>query len=512
MGDLKNTTALGLDGIPVQVLKLGIETLAGPLSHLVNRSMASGSIPVSLKTGHIIPVYKGKGKAPDQPSSYRPISILPAVSKVLETVAKKDLETHLAVEGLLPNSQYGFRAARSTTAAVAAAHGRWVREAQRGRVLGILAFDFSAAFDTVDGERLVQRLEELGITGREAAWFRSYMEGGEQRTAWNGALSSPAAVRYGVRQGSILGPTLFLCLMSGLPAALEVSEEETVGYADDVTVWTSCDTVANLKIALESKAAALVKFASSNGLVLNPDKTQLLLVGATAAEKGSFSVSVDGVGVQPATQLELLGVMVDQRLSSLPQVEAAAKAARARASVIARLSAHLPPGKYLQTLASGLLIGKAGFSAAAAYKPHLLPDQPLTAAMRDMQVAINNAARAVFGIRRDAHVTTEKLLAEAGLPSINRLTIYLTALETWKAVHSCDGPGGKKNSLGSLLCSNPRRGPRAVDLLNPPLPIAADTFVYSAYLIWNNCPALREAKTLSAAKKAARSAASAAPL
>jgi hypothetical protein len=98
---LKSTEAMGIDNIPVSILKKRVEVLAGPISHLVNRSLAEGRVPKAFKVGKVFPVYKDKGKSRQDPASYRPVSILPAMSKVLETLVKSDLEKHLArVDGL----------------------------------------------------------------------------------------------------------------------------------------------------------------------------------------------------------------------------------------------------------------------------------------------------------------------------------------------------------------------------------------------------------------------------
>jgi hypothetical protein len=217
---LKNTDALGLDGIPVSVLKKGIKVLASPIAHLINRSLASGVVLSGFKIGCVIPIHKGKGKSTTDPASYRPISILPALCKVLEAVVKSDLEGHLAVVDALPNSQFGFRAGRLSTAAIATSHAQWLRGSQGGNVVGILAFDLSSAFDTVDKELLLPKLAAMGIAGTALKWFESYLSGRQQCVDWSGTRSGFAEVRFGVRQGSILGPILFLVLMADLPDCL----------------------------------------------------------------------------------------------------------------------------------------------------------------------------------------------------------------------------------------------------------------------------------------------------
>jgi hypothetical protein len=184
---LKNTEAMGIDDIPTSVLKKGVEVLAGPISHHVNRSLAEGRVPEAFKVGKVFPVFRGKQRK--DPSSYRPISILPALSKVLETSVKADLEMHLAKVNGLPNVQHGFRPSRSCTTALAHSHAGWLTGSERGQVVGIIAFDLSAAFDTVADEQPLLKLQSLGVSGRALVWFKSYLTGGSQQVSWDGTLS-----------------------------------------------------------------------------------------------------------------------------------------------------------------------------------------------------------------------------------------------------------------------------------------------------------------------------------
>jgi hypothetical protein len=123
---LKSTSALGTDGIPVAILKMGSNVLAGPISYLVSMSLLAGIFPEAFKTGLLHPVYKGGRKARHSPASYRPVAILCAMSKVLETVAKEDLEAFINAKNILPSLQHGFRKGRSCTTALDTAHAAWV--------------------------------------------------------------------------------------------------------------------------------------------------------------------------------------------------------------------------------------------------------------------------------------------------------------------------------------------------------------------------------------------------
>jgi hypothetical protein len=131
---------VGIDGIPASVLKKGVTVLATPLAHLVNRSLAEGVVPAGFKVGKVYPVHKGHVKARSAPSSYRPVSILPAMSKVIQSIVKSDFEKFLAATHALPGSQHGFRPKRSCTTALGNAHAGWLRGMRAGKVVGIMAY------------------------------------------------------------------------------------------------------------------------------------------------------------------------------------------------------------------------------------------------------------------------------------------------------------------------------------------------------------------------------------
>ncbi len=517
---LGNTTALGNDGIPASVWKMGVDCLAGPVSHLINRSLANGRVPQGFKKGKVIPVYKGKGKSVVDPASYRPVSLLPALSKVLELVVKEDLENFLQLTNGLPNSQFGFRSGRSTTTAVAAAHGSWLKAKQEGEMVAILAFDFSAAFDTVDPAALIEKLARLGVVGkRESSWFLSYMTGGQQSVEWDSVRSKPLEVKYGVRQGSILGPLLFLTIMADLPTALGINSDCIVGYADDVCLWATGKDKLKLKEKLEKTAAAFVNFANYNALSLNPSKTQLLLTG-TGSHKmlEGFSVRVDDAVITPGKSLDLLGVSFDTTLSSRPYGCDMARAARHRSALVARLGAHLPEGHYLQQLAGGIISGKICYAAAAMAPTRISDDDPLCDSARSVQIAMNDAARVITGNKRADKLRIGDLLLKAKMPSYNQLAVRATAIETWKAFHSSDGKDGDRNPLGLLMFGSrfgsglERRSTRAAEDGKICQSVYLDCMVSRGTRIWNLSSELRNASTFSSAISAARGFAAQCPI
>lgn len=503
-----------MDGIPVSVLKKGAMVLSSPIAHVINRSLASGTVPCGFKVGCVIPVHKGKGKSVTDPASYRPISILPALSKVLEAVVKADLESHLAKVDALPNSQFGFRPHRSSTAALATAHAQWLRGSQEGKVVGVLAFDLSSAFDTVDKAQLLPKLTALGIQGTARNWFESYLSGGRQCVDWNGTRSCFADVKFGVRQGSILGPILFLVLMADLPNCLNIDQDATVGYADDICIWAVGKDLNSVKIDLDNIADNFGRFAAGNGLIMNASKTQLMVGGRTKSKDlVDFTIMVESTPVRPASNLELLGVRFDNQFTTAPHDATVATAARQRAAMIGRLTHHLPRGIYLQQLAKGLVLGKIGYAVAAVTAPRLANNPaPPSAGHKAVQVAINDVARSITGMKRTDHVRVDNLLHRAGLPSANAVAARAVAMEAWKAFHSNDGPHGSRNPCGNILF--PTAGDLSTDIrftrsktsgiVIQPLPCVANTFADHAVTLWNMFPNLRGAKTKHAAMTIAK--------
>jgi hypothetical protein len=404
-----------------------------------------------------------------------------------------------------------------------------------------LAFDLSAALDTVAAEQLLPKLQLLGVSGRALVWFKSYLTGGSQRVSWDGTLSHLIAVWYGVRQGSILGPVLFLILISDMANALGIDDDENVFYADDTTIWQAGKTVEEVVDKLTRKAAMFAEWSRGSGLTMNASKTQLLLTanagsyrlgepgtrpgsgggrpcngggqpsnGRGQPGKGSgrhgkgkgedhMSVMVDGKKVEAEDTIDLLGVSFDRKLTSKTHAKAMLVATKKRAAVIARLVNHVRRGRYLRQLAMGLDNGKLCHALAAYANPRLpAPAQAKTPTTiyQQIQVAYNRVTRSITGIRIRDRVTIPELLERAGIPSINWMVISATATETWNCRHSSDGGNGAKNFVGAVIFDTGEavKTTRAASSVMAVVPLKGiDTFVSNGARNRNALEALREA-------------------
>ena len=268
---------MGTDVIQTEILKKGVAVLAGPIARLCNLSLSTRVFPKVFKQGIIHPVFKGNRKNPRDPASYRPISILPSLSKILEIAVRDTLIEWLKLQDFIPESQFGFLPGRSVSMALTCAQTDWFEAKSKGNTVGVMAFDLSAAFDTVSAPTLLTKLESTGITGTPLKWFHSYMSGRSQKVIWNDQTSDPLSLTHGVPQGSILGPTLFLVMIANMPRFVigKMTNARMTGYADDSTVYVWNKNVNLLKTDLEMLSSRMISFCRSVGLILNNSKTQL---------------------------------------------------------------------------------------------------------------------------------------------------------------------------------------------------------------------------------------------
>eukprot|EP00095_Tigriopus_kingsejongensis_P005594 snap_masked-scaffold12_size759060-processed-gene-6.3 protein:Tk05594 transcript:snap_masked-scaffold12_size759060-processed-gene-6.3-mRNA-1 annotation:"rna-directed dna polymerase from mobile element jockey-like" len=275
-------------------------------------------------------------------------------------------------------------------------------------------------------------------------------------------------------QGSILGPILYLVLVSDMPDFLGIGERDNVCYADDTCIWACGRNTEMVERLLNERACAFAQFAARNG-----------------------------------------------NFSTLPQEAILARDTKQRAGLVARLAHHLPRGEYLRHLAKGLVVGKVGYAAAVVVPPRLISvNEPTSNSLKATQVAINDVARTVIGQSRGDRVRIPDLLHRAGLPSLNQIAIKSVAIEAWKAFQSTDGGSGERNPIGKVVFPFSRdvgwpehatTRSKAAGLVPPPLRMTANTFAIHASKMWNDHPTLRTATTRRAALTIAKSIAMPAP-
>lgn len=179
--------------------------------------LTSGIFPDDRKCARVTPLFK-QGERSDL-NNYRPISVIPVIAKVFESIVYDQLYSFLTKEDVISKQQSGFRALHSTVTALLEATDSWAFNIDRGNVNAVVFLDLKKAFDTVDHEILLTKMNLYGVQGIALDWFNSYLTSRTQRCLVNGSLSQTCSLKCGVPQGTILGPLLFLIYINACPTA-----------------------------------------------------------------------------------------------------------------------------------------------------------------------------------------------------------------------------------------------------------------------------------------------------
>ena len=422
----------GVDGLSQENLLLGKSQLLSPLLAIVNQSITDGEFPEDWKEAAVIPVLK-KGNS-QLPSNYRPVSCLPAASKVLEIVVCSQLSDYLELNNLLPNNQHGFRPKRSTMTAWQEIQLDWATKGEQDLVTGVLLWDLSAAFDTLDCNGVCSKLEIFGLREKSLRWIRSFLTGRFQRVRIGGALSSPRLVPTGVPQGGVLSPLVFVLFVSDLQEWLTHSTAPT--YADDTTTGTSAKTIAKTIELMEEDANQVLKFMASNGLVANANKTSFLLLNSKQAE-AEYSLKIGTEQVKRESTAKLLGMQFQDDLQWQCQVFGKGgmiSALNSRLYIVRRLSNHLSL-KSVEKVVDGLFTSKIRYGLHLLGKVRLTSEDPKCAIFKAIQLVQNKMLRVLNRSLTKDKVSIESMLAKFKVTSVNRLNAQAKLLEVWKALN-----------------------------------------------------------------------------
>ena len=204
LAKLKSTKSPGHDNLSPRLLKDCADVIAKPLAHTINLSLKTSLVPNKLKIAKVIPLHKSGNKA--LPDNYRPISVLPVLSKILDRVIYEQIADYLENDKMLTSCQFSFRRRYNTELAVTLFTDNIRRTMDHGKLTGAVFVDIQKAFNTVEHSVILKKLPYYRISGAELSWVKSYLKDRYQFVQCGNSKSSCQLVKYGVPQGSILGP------------------------------------------------------------------------------------------------------------------------------------------------------------------------------------------------------------------------------------------------------------------------------------------------------------------
>ena len=337
IANLDTSKSTGVDEINVKLIKNAGDAIIPSITQLINLSLSSGTYPDEWKHAKVLPLYK-KGDINAIPN-YRPISILPTLSKILEKLVHRQLYDHLVSNNVLSNTQFGFRPGHSTSSALGALTDTWVRAIDSGKIIGALFVDLKRAFDTVDSSIMLAKLHKIGLNNKTLLWFQSYLTNRKQQVSIRQTLSKERSLSIGVPQGSILGPLLFLIYIDDMVNVFR--EGKVIMYADDTTLYVTGTSIRELENKLQHEMNAIGTWISNNRLHLNTGKTKFMIIGSkqklSTCSNNSIHITYDGVEINECASFKCLGIIIDKHLLWHEQVDFVCKKIFAGLAMLKRI-------------------------------------------------------------------------------------------------------------------------------------------------------------------------------
>lgn len=309
--NILNTNAPGYDDIPPTLLKASSDLISVPLTHTINLSLTTGYFPDQLKQAKVVPVFKSGDKM--NINNYRPISILPAFSKIYEKIICSRLVSYLEDNNILVKQQHGFRSQHSTESAILHFLTNVYKYLEEKHFVVGIFVDLSKAFDTIDHNILLYKLNHIGIRGTTGMLFQSYLSNRRQSVYCNNKCSPVKLIDRGVPQGSILGPILFLIYVNDMINAS--SKIDFTFYADDTTLVMKDINIDNLHETVTNELSNIDLWIKSNNLKLNINKTNYIFFQNRSRNHIFPNVFLNGEQLTQVHSTKFLGVKIDQNLN-----------------------------------------------------------------------------------------------------------------------------------------------------------------------------------------------------
>ena len=287
-----------------------IPTIKTPLTHICNMSLASGVFPEQMKIAKVVPLFKAGDKGSF--NNYRPVSLLPQFSKILEKIFLNRLDSFLEDSKILSECQFGFRSKCNTTHAILQLIENITDSLDNKKSTIGIFIDLKKAFDTVNHGILTQKLNKYGIRGMSNIWIKSYLNERKQYVCMNNIHSQMLDITCGVPQGSLLGPKLFILYINDMCNISKLFNY--ILFADDTNLYCSGENLEELNIQINESLAELKIWFSANKLSLNIQKTNYMLFSNTTINADIRLLIGDNL-IERVHSTKFLGVIIQDNLS-----------------------------------------------------------------------------------------------------------------------------------------------------------------------------------------------------
>ena len=342
--NLKNKATLDTKVNPLKIANANFK-FTDTLAKIITSSFQDGIFPQPLKLARVVPIFKSGSKS--DVSNYRPISLLDSFSKVYEKLMHNRVVDFMESNESFHELQYGFRSGRSCEHALLTAQNYILHSLNKQQISLLLLIDFSKAFDMVEHSILLQKLERYGIRGAALKWFESYLSNREQFVSVNGVDSTKKVIKFGVPQGSILGPLLFVIYINDMPKICNLAK--FILYADDANIILRGNSMYEIEQQLSELIPALTNWVTSNGLKLNLKKTNYMLFSKRKiVTTHDFLLIINGTYIEQKSECRFLGVIIDDKLCWAKHIKAMKAKMSRYVGIMYKIKSMLPVKARLQ--------------------------------------------------------------------------------------------------------------------------------------------------------------------
>ncbi len=485
--DLNSKKSAGCDGINAKIVKSCSQQIAPHITTLVNHHIANKSFPDSLKMANVTPVYKKKDFL--DKANYRPVSILPCISKIFERALSDQLTAYM--NDIFSSMLSAYRKKHSCQHVLIDLIEDWKSNLDNKSFVGAVLMDLSKAFDCLPHDLLLAKLKAYGLSDEAAETLGSYLSDRLQRVKLGSVFSVWERIIKGVPQGSILGPLLFNIFINDIFYILKNCNLKN--YADDNTLSESDTDLESLKGKLSHSSELAIDWFKTNFMQANPEKFHCIFIGPNRKSIDT-ELSFNGISITSEPEVELLGITIDDKLNFNTHVSNLVTKAARQLNALKRIGNFLSQSCRLNIFRTFVL---SNFN----YCPlvwHFCSAQHV----ERLEKIQKRGLQFVF---RDYSSEYETLLEKAGLDTLNLSRLKVLACEVYKVVNN-QGPAYLKDVFKLRKTAYELKGEENLSLEVPT--IRTETFGRHslrtlAPQVWNSIPSntrwavtLKEFKTL----------------
>ena len=403
-----------IEGITPTIIKSVFNTMPLAMLHMFQQSLTHGIFPLKWAVGYINLLPKGGDKR--NPSNWRPITQTCIPAKILEKIVQKRLIRYLDTENILSKYQYGFRSGYSTQKAIFELLCKLHLSLNNDEIMGLLFLDISKAFDSLDHGVLLRKLSNISLAENSLNWFKSYLNR-IQHVRFNGTMSDSVKFKYGIPQGSCLGPTLFLFYINDV--FNEINNVNIMMFADDCVLYTSGNRWEDVHLDLQDSLNTYIAWGNEHNLSLNAKKTKAMIVcnmtrRDTLIDPAPFNAGNSTISF--VRNFCYLGCIIDSELTMLPALKDVYRKVEQKVYMLGKL-------RYLVDKKSAILIYKQTVLPYLDYIGFILLSCNI-GDRRSIQTLQNNALRLCLRYRLVDRIRVERLHREANMQSVKQRCIF----------------------------------------------------------------------------------------